>query len=59
MTNLDIWRVAFDSAPTRDADFRTLAEIPFEPVDGPEEGEFPCAYPYTRGIHASMYRSKF
>ena len=52
------WRMAFDAAPTRDADFTTLSGIPLEPVYGPEEGEFPGAYPYTRGIHASMYRSK-
>ncbi|MDE3081990.1 MAG: methylmalonyl-CoA mutase [Acidobacteriota bacterium] len=52
------WREAFDAAPTRDADFTTLSGIPLEPVYGPEEGEFPGAYPYTRGIHASMYRSK-
>ena len=52
------WREAFDAAPTRDADFTTLSGIPLEPVYGPEDGEFPGAYPYTRGIHASMYRSK-
>ncbi|MHB8826935.1 MAG: acyl-CoA mutase large subunit family protein [Acidimicrobiales bacterium] len=52
------WREAFDAAPTRDTDFVTLSGIPVEPVYGPEEGEFPGAYPYTRGIHASMYRSK-
>ena len=54
----ETWRDAFEAAPTRDADFTTLSGIPLEPVYGPEEGEFPGAYPYTRGIHASMYRSK-
>ena len=29
-----------------------------EPVYGPDDGEFPGAYPYTRGPYASMYRSK-
>ena len=54
----ETWRDAFEAAPTRDADFTTLSGIPLDPVYGPKEGEFPGAYPYTRGIHASMYRSK-
>jgi methylmalonyl-CoA mutase, N-terminal domain len=29
-----------------------------DPVYGPDDGEFPGQYPYTRGVHASMYRSK-
>ena len=28
------------------------------PVYGPDDGEFPGEYPYTRGPYASMYRSK-
>ena len=35
-----------------------MSGIPLEPVYGPEDGDFPGAYPYTRGVHASMYRSK-
>ena len=27
-------------------------------VDGPDDGEFPGVFPYTRGPYASMYRSK-
>ena len=42
----------------RDADFTTMSGVPVEPVYGPAAAERPGAYPYTRGPHASMYRSK-
>jgi methylmalonyl-CoA mutase N-terminal domain/subunit len=35
-----------------------MSGLPIEPVYGPDDGEFPGAYPYTRGPYASMYRSK-
>ena len=35
-----------------------MSGVPVEPGYGPEEGEFPGQFPYTRGPHASMYRSK-
>ena len=35
-----------------------MSGIPLEPVYGPDDGEFPGVYPYTRGPYASMYRSK-
>jgi methylmalonyl-CoA mutase, N-terminal domain len=52
------WQQAFEGSAKRDADFRTMSGIPLEPVYGPEDGEFPGEYPYTRGPYASMYRSK-
>jgi methylmalonyl-CoA mutase N-terminal domain/subunit len=52
------WREAFEAAPHRDADFDTMSGVPVEPVYGPDDGEFPGQWPYTRGPHASMYRSK-
>ena len=52
------WESAFNASPTRDADFSTLSGIPLEPVYGPEDGEFPGQFPYTRGPYASMYRSR-
>src|SRR4051812_49034078 len=58
MTRRDEWREAFDATPARDADFTTMSGVPVEPVYGPADGEFPGQYPYTRGPHASMYRSK-
>ena len=35
-----------------------MSGIPLEPVYGTEDSEYPGQYPYTRGPHASMYRSK-
>jgi methylmalonyl-CoA mutase N-terminal domain/subunit len=32
--------------------------MPLEPVYGPDDGELPGLWPYTRGPYASMYRSK-
>jgi len=52
------WEAAFNASPTRDAEFTTLSGIPLDPVYGPEDGDFPGQYPYTRGPYASMYRSR-
>jgi methylmalonyl-CoA mutase, N-terminal domain len=52
------WEAAFAASPTRDADFRTMSGIPLDAVYGPDDGDFPGQYPFTRGVHASMYRSK-
>jgi len=52
------WRRLFDAARIRQDDFTTMSGVPLEPVYGPHEGEFPGLYPYTRGAHASMYRSR-
>ncbi len=57
-TRRDEWEKAFSASATRDADFATMSGIPIEPVYGPDDGEFPGVYPYTRGPYASMYRSK-
>src|SRR4051812_7231416 len=35
-----------------------MSGVPLDPVYGPDEGDFPGQYPYTRGPYASMYRSK-
>src|SRR3954454_7350651 len=52
------WEAAFRAAPERDAEFSTMSGVPVEPVYGPADAEHPGQYPYTRGPHASMYRSK-
>src|SRR3954451_25482346 len=49
---------AYEKSAKRDTDFETMSGIPVEPVYGPDEGEFPGVYPYTRGPYSSMYRSK-
>ncbi|MEO8025879.1 MAG: methylmalonyl-CoA mutase family protein [Bryobacteraceae bacterium] len=44
--------------------YRTLSGLPLEPVYGPEHADpnryigMPGEYPYTRGIHETMYRGK-
>lgn len=60
MTNdsYEIWDEAFKKSRLRDATFATMSGIPLDPVYGPHDGEFPGVFPYTRGPHASMYRSK-
>jgi len=57
-TNRENWETAADASQTRDADFATMSGIPLDGVYGPDDGEFPGQYPYTRGPYASMYRSK-
>ena len=58
VTQRQQWEDAFNASRIREADYSTMSGIPLEPVYGPEDGDFPGAYPYTRGVHASMYRSK-
>jgi methylmalonyl-CoA mutase N-terminal domain/subunit len=48
-------------APTErdvDVDHETMSGVPLAPVYGPDDGERPGEWPYTRGVHASMYRSR-
>ena len=60
MTNdsYEIWSEAFKKSRLREATFATMSGIALDPVYGPPDGEFPGVFPYTRGPHASMYRSK-
>ncbi|MDY7100367.1 MAG: methylmalonyl-CoA mutase family protein [Actinomycetota bacterium] len=52
------WQDAYDRAPKRDVPFETMSGVPLDAVYGPDDGELPGEHPYTRGVHASMYRSK-
>jgi methylmalonyl-CoA mutase N-terminal domain/subunit len=52
------WRLEYSAATPRRENVTTMSGIPLEPVYGPADAEFPGVYPYTRGIHASMYRSR-
>jgi methylmalonyl-CoA mutase, N-terminal domain len=61
----DAWETSYAAAPERDEDFTTLSGIPLEPLYGPHNVEvdadrigFPGQYPYTRGVYASMYRTR-
>src|SRR5215510_12148297 len=58
MTNRENWDDAFAASPERDADFTTLSGRTVDGVYGPDDGEFPGEWPYTRGPYPSMYRSK-
>ena len=53
-----MWHEDFDRSSKRDSDFETMSGVPVEPLYGGEESGYPGQYPYTRGPHASMYRSK-
>ena len=57
-TNRDVWEEAFGASRIREDDYATMLGIPLDPVYGPDDGEFPGQHPYTRGPHASMYRSR-
>ena len=61
----EAWKSRFDDAPMRDADFTTMSGIPLEPLYGPHNTDldlerigYPGAYPFTRGVYASMYRTR-
>ena len=54
----ELWQEDYEASPHRDADFATMSGVPLDPVHGPDDGEFPGQFPYTRGPYASMYRSK-
>src|SRR5205085_9251887 len=58
VSNRESWEAAYERSPQRDADFETMSGVPLEAVYGPDDGEFPGQFPYTRGPHASMYRSR-
>src|SRR5512138_1136673 len=58
-TRREEWQQAFEEASQlRPGPFETMSGIPLDPVYGPDDGEFPGLYPYTRGPYSSMYRSK-
>jgi methylmalonyl-CoA mutase N-terminal domain/subunit len=57
-SNREVWEAAFEASARREADYSTMSGVPVDAVYGPDDGEFPGQYPYTRGPHASMYRSK-
>lgn len=60
------WEKEADSTQERDYNFDTLSGEPLDPLYFPESNEngymeelgFPGQFPFTRGIHANMYRGK-
>jgi len=57
-TPREVWQKAFSESSVRPGPYETMSGIPVQAVYGPDDGEFPGVYPYTRGPYASMYRSK-
>jgi methylmalonyl-CoA mutase N-terminal domain/subunit len=54
----DQWLALYEASAKRDAVFATMSGVPLDAVYGAEDGEFPGLFPYSRGVHASMYRSR-
>jgi len=50
------WEQRYASTDLRDVPFETMSGVPVDPVYG--DGPYPGQYPYTRGIHPTMYRSR-
>lgn len=55
-TSRAAWEAAFAASPGADVPHTTMSGVPVEGVYG--DGPYPGEFPYTRGIHASMYRSR-
>src|SRR5437763_1733579 len=63
----DRWEKEAAAAPPRDVPPTTVSSVPIEPLYTPDNlGDFdpdadlgyPGQYPFTRGVHATMYRSR-
>jgi methylmalonyl-CoA mutase N-terminal domain/subunit len=62
----EAWREALAKASQRDASFTTVSGRPIEPLYYPAEPSaeyeaslgWPGQYPFTRGIHANLYRGR-
>jgi len=60
------WQQAYDKGEKRDVEFTTLSGAPLAPMYGPEDAPcdaerdlgLPGQYPYTRGVHPTMYRGR-
>ncbi len=61
------WQEQYENGGLRDADFTSISGRPLEPLYTREDLEgfdpgaklgYPGSYPYTRGVHPSMYRGK-
>ena len=60
------WEDDFNSSPSREYNFDTISGEPVDPLYIPQSPNddfldklgFPGQFPYTRGVHANMYRGK-
>lgn len=61
-----LWKSEMERAKLRDASFTTLSSYPVRPLYGPEDADvdferdlgYPGQFPYTRGVHPTMYRGR-
>jgi methylmalonyl-CoA mutase N-terminal domain/subunit len=61
-----LWEAALEKGRVRDTDFSTLSGQEVKPMYGPEDADvdyesdlgYPGQFPYTRGVHPSMYRGR-
>ena len=58
MTRRDDWDRQYQAGPSDSVEPSTLSGLELDAVYGPDDGEFPGQWPYTRGPYASMYRGK-
>jgi len=65
--NSEAWKEKYEESGLRDADFSSISGRPLQPlytwedlaeIDPETRLGFPGGYPYTRGVHPSMYRGK-
>ena len=65
--NTTAWQQRAAAAPRRKAAYKTLSQLPIQPVYGPDDAAgrdyardsgHPGAYPYLRGVHPTGYRSR-
>ncbi|MFI5322052.1 MAG: methylmalonyl-CoA mutase [Thermodesulfobacteriota bacterium] len=63
----DIWEREYRNAPKREADYTTISGMEVAPLVTPldltgfnyeKKLGFPGSYPFTRGIHSTMYRGR-
>jgi len=60
------WQAAMRAARLREAEFTSLSGHKLKPMYGPEDAQldperdlgFPGQFPYTRGVHPTMYRGR-
>jgi methylmalonyl-CoA mutase N-terminal domain/subunit len=58
VTRREDWERRYRAGPSDEVEGKTMSGIELEPVYGPDDGEFPGEWPYTRGPYASMFRGK-
>ncbi len=61
-----LWQSAFDSSGKRDVDFTSISGSKVKPLYGPDDARndpeqdlgYPGQFPFTRGVHPTMYRGR-